>query len=328
LLTVAPARRRRRRLRTAVAAVLSIAVALALGGTAHADPSTADIEKQIDALWNEAEPLIEAYNLKHDEYLQNKAKQEELTKEIAPLQAQVDLVEAKVGAMAAAAYKGGSVDALTTMLTATSPDNFVDQLGYLEQLAHGQDSLIAEVRDTKAAYEKEKQPLDALVAELTQQDAELAAQKDDIDKRVNALQTLRQQVGQANTGKFRPWTCPTQYLQTKGYTAAAWACSQAGKPYVWAAAGPNSYDCSGLVMRAWERVGVYLPHQSAAMRRSVRYITRAELQIGDLVFYFNPIHHVAIYVGDGKIMQAPRAGDYVRMTDMDNGHINSYGRPG
>jgi cell wall-associated NlpC family hydrolase len=327
LLTVDPARHRRLRLRTAVAALLSIAVALSLGGTAHADPSTSDVEQRIDALWNEAEPLIEAYNLKHDEFLQNKAKQDQLTQEIAPLQAQVDVVEAKVGAMAASAYKGGSVDALTAILTASSPDNFVDQLGYLEQLAHGQDALISEVRETKAAYEAEKKPLDALVAQLSVQDAELAAQKADIDKRIADLQTLRQQVGQADTGKYRPWTCPTQYLQTKGYKAAAWACTQAGKPYIWATAGPNSYDCSGLVMKAWEQVGVYLPHQSAAMRGSVKYIKRSELQIGDLVFYYSPIHHVAIYVGDGKIMQAPRAGDYVRMTDMDNGHINSYGRP-
>jgi cell wall-associated NlpC family hydrolase len=302
-------------------------VALALGGTAHADPPVTDVERQIDAAWNEAEQLIETYNLKHDEFLRNRAKQDQLAQQIAPLQVQVDLVEAKVGAMAAAAYKGGNATFIAALLAAPSPRAFVDQLSYLGQFAHNQDSLIAEARATKAAYEAQKAPLDQLVADLAQQDAALAAAKVEIEQRIANLQALRQKLGQADTGAYKPWTCPTQYVPTKGYQAAAWACSQAGKPYVWAAAGPNSYDCSGLVMRAWEQVGIYLPHQSAEQRRSTKAISRAELQIGDLVFYFNPIHHVAIYVGDGKVMQAPRSGDYVRMTPMDNGHINSYGRP-
>jgi cell wall-associated NlpC family hydrolase len=75
-------------------------------------------------------------------------------------------------------------------------------------------------------------------------------------------------------------------------------------------------------------VGVYLPHQSAAQRRSTAYVSRANLRLGDLVFYYNPIHHVAIYVGDNKIMHAPRAGDRVHMADMfQAGPIHSYGRP-
>jgi cell wall-associated NlpC family hydrolase len=81
-------------------------------------------------------------------------------------------------------------------------------------------------------------------------------------------------------------------------------------------------------MQAWAQVGIYLPHNAAAQRRSMPYVDAADLQVGDLVFYYSDLHHVAIYVGDGKIMQAPQAGDVVRMTDMNTSPIHSFGRPG
>jgi len=81
-------------------------------------------------------------------------------------------------------------------------------------------------------------------------------------------------------------------------------------------------------MAAWQTQGVYMPHNSQAMRSVMPYISRANLQLGDLVFYYATVHHVAIYVGDGKVMQAPAAGDVVRMSNMDTaGPIHSYGRP-
>jgi cell wall-associated NlpC family hydrolase len=82
-----------------------------------------------------------------------------------------------------------------------------------------------------------------------------------------------------------------------------------------------------LVLAAWKQVGVYLPHNAAAQRRSMPYVSRANLQIGDLIFYYSDIHHVAIYVGGGHAMSAPQAGDVVRMIDMDNAPIHSFGRP-
>ena len=107
------------------------------------------------------------------------------------------------------------------------------------------------------------------------------------------------------------------------------ACKQAGVPYVWAAAGPKGYDCSGLTLAVWKQVGVYLPHNAAAQRRSMPYVSRANLQIGDLVFFYSDLHHVAIYVGNGKIMTAPTFGDFVRMKSLDQaGPVHSYGRPG
>ena len=94
--------------------------------------------------------------------------------------------------------------------------------------------------------------------------------------------------------------------------AIAAALSKIGSKYVWAAAGPNQFDCSGLVMWAWAQAGRSLPHSSAAMWSSTRHVSLSALQPGDLIFYGSPVHHVALYIGGGTIVHAPNAGSYVR----------------
>jgi hypothetical protein len=297
---------------------------------AMAEPSVADIENQIADIWNKAEPLIEKYNEIHEQYKKNQAKQAALQKQIEPLQRQVELGQVRVGVLAAQAYKGGSADAFNAILGSGSPDTLADQLTMLDQLAREQQRQISGVAEMKAQYDLQKKPIDDIVAQLAQEDAELTAQKKVIESQLTKLQALRLKAygTTGGTGSYRPWPCPSEYLPTAGYKAAQFACSQAGKPYVWAAAGPNSYDCSGLTLASWAKVGVYLPHNAAAQRRSMPYVSRANLQIGDLVFFYSDLHHVAIYVGNGKIMTAPTFGDHVRMREMDkSGPIHSFGRP-
>jgi hypothetical protein len=319
-----------RKRRAVIAAALSVIVALALAGTAHADPGVAEIEAQLDEAWHQAEPMIEQYNEVHEQFLKNKAKQDEMQAAIAPLAAEFDAARDKIGAMAAQAYMGGQTEGINAILSARSPGELADQLGFLDGIARTQTGQLRDVLDAKANYELAKAPIDILVAQLTTQDAELAAKRIEIEQRLDQLQAMRiQAYGTSGvTGGYRPWVCPAEYLPTPGYKAASFACGETGKPYVWGAIGPNTYDCSGLTMKAWQQVGVFLPHNAAAQRRSMQYVDRANLQIGDLVFYYSNLSHVAIYVGDGKVVHAPRAGDVVRMVPMDRGaFIHSFGRP-
>jgi cell wall-associated NlpC family hydrolase len=92
------------------------------------------------------------------------------------------------------------------------------------------------------------------------------------------------------------------------------ALAQVGKPYRWAAAGPGSYDCSGLVLAAYLRAGIRLPHQTGSMIGYGRPIARSELQPGDVVFPQRG--HVAIYLGGGLIVHAPHPGDHVRVARL------------
>lgn len=98
--------------------------------------------------------------------------------------------------------------------------------------------------------------------------------------------------------------------------ALRYALTQQGKPYVWGAAGPNAYDCSGLVQWAYKRVGVNLPHNAAMQSVLGKPVARADLQVGDLVFFYTPVSHVGIYVGGGKILNAATTGQPVKISSM------------
>ncbi len=92
--------------------------------------------------------------------------------------------------------------------------------------------------------------------------------------------------------------------------------AQQGDPYRWAASGPDSVDCSGIVMYAYASAGRSLPHSSRALRAMTRSISVDELQPGDLVFGGSPVHHVGIYIGGGQMVHAPHSGDVVRVAGI------------
>jgi cell wall-associated NlpC family hydrolase len=106
----------------------------------------------------------------------------------------------------------------------------------------------------------------------------------------------------------------------------AYARAQVGKPYCYGGSGPGCFDCSGLTMMAWRQAGVSLPHSSAAQYSVGRRISASELQPGDLIFYYSPISHVSVYIGNGQRISATHTGDYVRVQSLGSG-IVGYARP-
>ena len=101
-------------------------------------------------------------------------------------------------------------------------------------------------------------------------------------------------------------------------TAIKYALAQVGKAYVWGAAGPNAFDCSGLMMRAWGAAGVGLPHSSRAQAGYGTPVSQSELQPGDLVFYYHPISHVGMYIGSGLIVNAENPSVGVKITGLNS----------
>ncbi len=107
------------------------------------------------------------------------------------------------------------------------------------------------------------------------------------------------------------------------------ASSQLGVPYRFAAESPGvAFDCSGLTKYAWGQAGVYLPHQSGAQYGSTPHVSQSEIQPGDLIFYKSPIGHVAIYIGGGSLIHAPRTGDVVKVAVVNWSKVVGIGRPG
>ena len=118
------------------------------------------------------------------------------------------------------------------------------------------------------------------------------------------------------------WAWSSGASATQGDTAANWALSQLGKPYQWGAAGPDTYDCSGLTMEAWARAGVQLLHYTGYQWEEGPHVSLDELQRGDLLFYATDnsdpatIHHVGIYIGNGMMVDAPYTGAFVRIDSI------------
>ncbi len=101
-----------------------------------------------------------------------------------------------------------------------------------------------------------------------------------------------------------------------------------GKPYQWAAAGPDSYDCSGLTLWAWAHAGVSLPHNSGMQYEATPRVAQNDWQPGDLLFFGTPIHHVAMYIGNGQMVQAPYTGSQVQVVSAYRSDYVGAGRPG
>jgi cell wall-associated NlpC family hydrolase len=104
---------------------------------------------------------------------------------------------------------------------------------------------------------------------------------------------------------------PSQYSGVVGV-----AMSEIGTPYQWAGASPGGFDCSGLVMYAYSKMGVSLPHSSYAMWNDGTAVPKDQLQPGDLVF-FNGLGHVGIYIGGGEYVHAPHTGTVVQVSSLD-----------
>jgi cell wall-associated NlpC family hydrolase len=201
----------------------------------------------------------------------------------------------------------------------------------LQQLADAQK--ISVKLAAKRQHGLEKQAAEAAAA------ANAAAAKHKAKKAKAQTEQVKQQAQQtedqlAEFGVEGGWEDPGLPLP-RGTTdearaAIEFARKQLGEPYVWAAAGPDAWDCSGLTMMAWRAGGISLPHYSAAQYQQTVHITAAQLKPGDLVFWGtspNTIHHVALYIGNGQIIQAPRTGDVVKVSPLYASAPDFFGRP-
>jgi cell wall-associated NlpC family hydrolase len=118
------------------------------------------------------------------------------------------------------------------------------------------------------------------------------------------------------------WASSSGASATQGDVAANWALTQLGKPYQWGAAGPDTYDCSGLTMEAWAHAGVQLLHYTGYQWEEGPHVPLTDLQRGDLLFFAtntadpSTIHHVGIYIGNGMMVDAPFTGAFVRIDSM------------
>lgn len=294
-----------------------------------ADPSISALEHEIDASWNKLEPLLEKHNATKAQLAAERKNVDKLRKDLDPLKLQLQLSTARIGEFAAYLYQGGSASEFNALLNAKSPTEVNDQLIMLDQFSRVQMDNLKDVVAKRDALEAKKKPIDDKVAALAQAEKDLAAQAANLDKQILSLQkqVSKLYATTGGLGSLRPAPCPSTYPGGKAGIAAKYACAQIGKKYVWAADGPSSFDCSGLVLAAWRAAGISLPHNARQQWGVTTHVSRANLRIGDLVFYYSDIHHVGMYVGNGWIVHASMAGVPLQMRKIDAAPIYGYGRP-
>lgn len=176
----------------------------------------------------------------------------------------------------------------------------------------------------QAALDKVKGDIAQLVAEEQARQAAAAAQR---AREALARQAAASTASRARTSVSAP-SGPPPPVGHGASAAIAEAQRQIGKPYQWGAAGPDSFDCSGLTMWAWRAGGVSLPHYTKAQYDATTHVSLSDLQPGDLVFFGSDFHHMGLYVGNGQMIEAPHTGAYVRYASIYRSDLIAASRPG
>ena len=330
------------KLRTVLLALVGTALAVSLfpsAALAAPTPSPADVEAQIEAKGRALDAIVEQYNGAVLHLAETSAQAAQAATRYAVAAQRAEAARADVAALATRAYEGGTLSALSSLVAAGSPDSFLDRLTAMDSLARSQRSTMATARDASTAARADKARLDQLVASQAQQKTALAAQKTKLQSDIDALVKQRDQLRAAAAAAAKAAAAPAPappappkagpVVPVSGRAAAvvAYARRQLGKPYVFATAGPNTFDCSGLTTAAWAAAGVHLDHYTYAQIQQTVRISRSQLAPGDLVFFYGG-SHVGIYLGNNQIIHAPHPGDVVKISDIDwMGGYYTGGRP-
>ncbi|GGM75858.1 NlpC/P60 family protein [Dactylosporangium sucinum] len=294
-------------LRTLLAGAASLIV-MAPATVAHADPTAAEIEAQLQKQGEELEAVVEQWNQMNISLADSQAK-------VASLETDLTTATANAQTIAIESFKTGShLRNISVLLRASSSDSLVDQMGTLDEIARRQQRTLNDLKTAKAN-------LNATLATQTAQKTEIEAKKKSLETDMAKLDQLKKKVNKPPVQKG-----PPPAVSGKAGLAVTYAYNQIGDPYKFGAAGPDAFDCSGLTMMAWKQAGVSLPHSAAQQWSKVAHISRSDLAPGDLVFY-NSLGHVAIYIGGNEVIHAPTSGRTVTRAKVDMGNkIYGYGR--
>jgi peptidoglycan DL-endopeptidase CwlO len=308
-------------------ALVPALVALAVAGTATAaaaEPSASELTQQITKASGNLEKVVESYNKLREEIKATRTAESAVSARLAPLQKSMTDAQTKIGELAVVAYKTGELGPASALLDGGS-DAFLSRLVALDRLAQDRQAEVDTFVTTRDSLTAEHARLDAARVKQEAQAKEMAARKKQIEADLDKLYEMREEAYGSATSSGSSYSGKIPSVSGKAGVAVRYAYNAIGTPYVWAAEGPNGYDCSGLTLAAWRAAGKSLPHNAAMQWDKVAHIGRGSLQPGDLVFY-SGLGHVALYVGSGKVIHAPTFGESVKLASVDMMSPYGYGR--
>jgi peptidoglycan DL-endopeptidase CwlO len=219
-----------------------------------------------------------------------------------------------VAQLAAENYMNAGLDPTLQALTTGSPEQFLTQAATITELDQSRGDKVSTLATMEEQDQRARQTAGQQVAVVMALESQMNTKRQAIDTKIDQVNSAAMKQAMAiftQTGQYPDISIPT--ANTVGAQAVAAALSKRGDPYVWGAAGPTAFDCSGLVVWAFAQEGVALPHYTGDLWNAGVHIPRADLEPGDLVFFFSDVSHVGIYLGDGLMIDAPDFGEVVRV---------------
>jgi cell wall-associated NlpC family hydrolase len=304
-----------RRKWTAVAVIGGLLVSAVGAAPAWGQRDTSEINDEIEEADQDLTAAVEEYNRLAQEVQDNRDMIAQTQESLDAAEANLDSLRGRLADYLTASYVDQGIGDAALLLESGSPEAFVDRLDRLNSANLYNFDLMDELRTASEEYAVQLDLLGDLQADLDGQETELEQRQDELNARMNDLEAEWQAAaGDAVTDYDLP------HMNDDEYAVVSFALDQVDKPYVWGTAGPDTYDCSGLVLRAYAQIGIELPHNAAAQYGSTANLSRDELQPGDLVFY-NDLSHMGMYIGNGLIVHAPNSRTVVKVVELDHGNV-------
>jgi peptidoglycan DL-endopeptidase CwlO len=325
-------RTRAARVRRAVAVTAGLAVTGGLavyGGIAGAapQPTVGQVQARINQLTSQFDKVSVQLDQASQQLSAAQSKLSQVRVHLDYATVRFRAAQASVAQTAAAAFEDSGATSIAGVLTSGDPSVVLQQGSLLMEMSGQRNAqtqqLLADASEL-AGVEQQMQRTEGGIATL---DSQLAAQKNSLGKLLTtekatlASLTVPQQQTVASNSIGAGGTTTASYTgptSTQAERAVAFAYAQLGKPYQWGATGPGSYDCSGLAQAAWAAAGVSIPRDTYEQWAALPHISSSAIQPGDLLYY-DGVGHVAIYVGNGYIIDAPQTGMDVQKIPMDTG---------
>jgi cell wall-associated NlpC family hydrolase len=335
--------------------VVALAVSTLTGSETLAAPSQAELDRARDRLMElerDFELVVERYNLVHERLVSIQTQIATTELEVGRIQRKMTVRRSAAVSLATELYKGGTSESYAVVLSSKTIADLDTQLYYLSSSEQAQSQVFERLAVVKHTLDAKVKRLEAARAEAASTQERLAELQEDIESKVagqkDEIAELNAAIERAERRDARRAAAaaeaaaraavqaftPTQVVtpapapNPAAQTAVEAALSQVGKPYQWGAAGPDSYDCSGLTMWAWAQAGIGLPHNSGMQYDATPRVAQSDWAPGDLLFFGSPIHHVGMYIGRGQMVEAPYTGSQVRVNSAYRSDYVGAGRPG
>ncbi|MDT4926815.1 MAG: peptidoglycan DL-endopeptidase CwlO [Pseudonocardiales bacterium] len=311
----------------ALGAALVVAPTLAEAAP-HAQPSVTSVQKQLGELALKNSQLVEKYD--HAEVVvgQREKTARAASRASAKAAASYTQAHAAFAQMIQAQYESGSFGAAAALLDSNSDSNYIDRIDTMNMISAHTAQVVKQVSQARDAAAASSTKASSLLADAKALRDGLAKQRRTVNAQIRRYQDLLATLNSAQQYAYQRAQNPSVSVTSAATThltaaasgaarkAVSFALAQVGKPYVWGAAGPSSYDCSGLTMAAWQTAGVSLPHSAADQYNYGQHVSQDQLQPGDLIFFYQPIGHVTIYIGNGMMVSAPTEGQNVSVVPL------------